>query len=134
VSASSTLGIDGQVDIRAPVTNLSGVVSPLPSGFAPSTTLLYDRCAARLQEGRVSSFVKRGRAGVPAAPGGVLPGIPDNGRHGMADSGRKGGQLRETTTSHMGPWQVDAHGSLQIQSWPTRGFSQAATAWPCSSH
>jgi filamentous hemagglutinin family protein len=133
VSASSRLGIDGQVDIRAPVTNLSGVISPLPSGFASATALLYDHCAALLQEGRVSSFVKRGRDGVPAAPGGVLPGIPSNGQQGMADSGKKGGQPGETATSYMGQWQMDANGTPQIQSWPTRGFSQAATAWPCSS-
>jgi large exoprotein involved in heme utilization and adhesion len=133
VSASSTLGIDGQVDIQAPVTNLSGVVSPLPSGFAPATALLYDRCAARLQEGTVSSLVKRGRDGMPAAPDGVLPGILDGGRQARGDSGKKGGQPEEASTSHRSPWKVDANGSLQIRRWPTRDFSQAATAWPCSS-
>jgi filamentous hemagglutinin family protein len=133
VSASSMLGIDGQVDIQAPVTDLSGVFSPLPSGFAPATALLRDRCAARLQEGTVSSLVKRGRDGMPAAPGGVLPGVLDGGRQGMAHAGRTGEQLGETAVSHTGPWQVDANGALQIQGWPTRGFSQAAAAWPCSS-
>jgi len=73
VSASSALGIDGQVDIRAPVTNLSAVVTPLPPDFAPAATLLRDQCAARLREGTVSSLVERGRDGVPATPDGVLP-------------------------------------------------------------
>jgi filamentous hemagglutinin family protein len=61
VSASSTLGISGSVDIRAPVTNLSGVVAPLSPDFARATALLQDRCAARLREGTVSTFMVRGR-------------------------------------------------------------------------
>jgi len=73
VSASSAQGIRGTVDIRAPVTTLSGVVSPLPPEFAPAPALLRDRCAARLREGTVSSFVERGRDDVPATPDGVLP-------------------------------------------------------------
>jgi filamentous hemagglutinin family protein len=61
VSASSALGIDGAVDIQAPVTNLSGVVAPLSPDFARATALLQDRCAARLREGTVSTFMVRGR-------------------------------------------------------------------------
>jgi hypothetical protein len=73
VDASSTLGISGTVDIRAPVNNLSGAVAPLALRFAPVEALLRDRCAARLREGTVSSLVERGRDGVPATPDGVLP-------------------------------------------------------------
>jgi filamentous hemagglutinin family protein len=73
VSASSTLGINGEVDIRAPVTNLSGVVAPLSPDFARATALLQDRCAARLREGTVSSFVVRGRPSLPATYDGPLP-------------------------------------------------------------
>ena len=84
VDASSTLGISGTVDIQAPVTNLSGLVTPLPPEFAPATALLRDRCAARLREGAVSSFVERGRDGVPATPEGVLPSRLSSGSAGMA--------------------------------------------------
>src|SRR5262249_50016394 len=73
VSASSARGIQGTVDIRALVTNLSGVVAPLTPDFARATALLRDRCAARLQEGTVSSFVVRGRASVPTTYDGLLP-------------------------------------------------------------
>jgi filamentous hemagglutinin family protein len=73
VSASSTLGINGEVDIRAPVTNLSGVVAPLSPDFARATALLQDRCAARLREGTVSTFVVRGRPSLPATYDGPLP-------------------------------------------------------------
>ena len=73
VSASSPLGVQGTVAIQAPVTNLSGVATPLPERLVAETELLRDRCAARLREGRVSSLVERGRDGVPASPAGVLP-------------------------------------------------------------
>jgi filamentous hemagglutinin family protein len=73
VSASSTLGIAGTVDIRAPVTNLSGVVVPLTPDFARATALLQDRCAARLREGTVSTFVVRGHPSPPASYDRPLP-------------------------------------------------------------
>jgi large exoprotein involved in heme utilization and adhesion len=49
VSASSTLGINGAIDIRAPVTNISGSLVPLSQRFEQGAALLRDRCAARLQ-------------------------------------------------------------------------------------
>jgi large exoprotein involved in heme utilization and adhesion len=73
VSASSALGINGQVNIQAPVTSLSGSVAPLPESFARATELLSSRCAERLREGTVSRFVLGGRDGVPLEPGSVLP-------------------------------------------------------------
>jgi large exoprotein involved in heme utilization and adhesion len=72
-AALSKLGIDGQVDIRAPVKSISGVVAPLPQAFASAAALLRSPCAARLHEGTVSTLVERGRDGVPATPDGVLP-------------------------------------------------------------
>ena len=54
VSASSALGINGVVDIQAPVTSISGAVAPLPQEFAPIAELLRDRCAERLREGRLA--------------------------------------------------------------------------------
>jgi filamentous hemagglutinin family protein len=72
-AASSKLGINGQVDIRAPVKSISGILAPLPQAFASAAALLRSPCAARLHEGTVSTLVERGRDGVPAAPDGVLP-------------------------------------------------------------
>jgi filamentous hemagglutinin family protein len=77
VTASSARSIDGQINIQAPVQNLSGVVAPLPQDFVSSTVLLSSQCAARLRQGAVSSLVTRGPEGIPASPQGVLPGRYD---------------------------------------------------------
>jgi large exoprotein involved in heme utilization and adhesion len=73
VTASSELGIDGQVNIQAPIANLSGALRPLSPDFAVAAALFRDRCTARRREGTVSTLVERGRDGVPAAPQGALP-------------------------------------------------------------
>jgi hypothetical protein len=73
VSASSTLGIAGTVDIRAPVTTLSGTLAPLPQAFVSAAALLPVRCAARAQGGKYSSLVLGGREGLPLEPDGLLP-------------------------------------------------------------
>jgi large exoprotein involved in heme utilization and adhesion len=74
VTASSAENIDGEINIRAPVQNLSGVVAPLAQDFVPTTVLLSDQCAARLRQGAVSSLISRGPEGIPASPEGLLPG------------------------------------------------------------
>lgn len=73
VSASSTLGIAGTVNIQAPVADLSGSLTPLPQTFINVAELLPARCAARWSGGNVSSLVLGGRDGLPADPSGVLP-------------------------------------------------------------
>jgi large exoprotein involved in heme utilization and adhesion len=72
VSASSALGINGQVAIQAPVTNISGAVAPLPQAFARAGDLLRGRCGERVRGGTVSRFVLGGRDGVPREPGSLL--------------------------------------------------------------
>ncbi len=73
ITASSARDVDGEIDIQATVTNLSGLISPLSPNFASAAALLRDRCAAQLREGTVSSFVARERTSVPATPNGILP-------------------------------------------------------------
>jgi hypothetical protein len=74
VDASSQAGgIDGVVNVEAVVSNLSEVVEPLSQRLASETLLLNDRCAARLHQGLVSSFVQSDRAGIPSSPDGLLP-------------------------------------------------------------
>jgi hypothetical protein len=72
VDASSQKGISGTIDIQGAVSNLSGLITPLPQGYLSTATLSEDRCAGR-REGQVSSFVVAGREGMPLQPGGVLP-------------------------------------------------------------
>jgi filamentous hemagglutinin family protein len=73
VDASSALGIDGNVDIRAPVVNISGILAPLPKGFLRAAELLQEPCAARIRGGTYSSFIIGGRDGLPMQPDGLLP-------------------------------------------------------------
>jgi hypothetical protein len=111
IDASSQLGIDGEVNIEAVVSNLSEVVEPLSPRLASETALLRDLCATRLQQGLVSSFVERGRAGIPSAPDGLLPsrldmsdaetaGSGESLPHGMAMAGEPSWRLG---TIRMGP-------------------------------
>jgi hypothetical protein len=72
VSASSDLGIQGTVDIRAPVTTLSGTLAPLPQAFVDVVALLPARCMARFSGGTTSSLVLGGREGLPPDPASVL--------------------------------------------------------------
>jgi large exoprotein involved in heme utilization and adhesion len=73
VDASSALGIDGEVDIRAPISSISGSIAPLPKDFRSVLALLREPCMARLQGGKYSSFVVGERDSLPLEPGGVLP-------------------------------------------------------------
>ena len=76
VDASAQRGINGTVDIRSPVTNVSGTVAPLPQSFAPSAALLRERCAQRRPGNTASRFVLGGRDGVPVEPSGMLASRP----------------------------------------------------------
>ena len=72
VDASSALGISGTVDIRSPVSNISGVIGRMPESVLAAQVLLRAACAARLAESKVSSFVERGRDHIPVGPEGLL--------------------------------------------------------------
>jgi large exoprotein involved in heme utilization and adhesion len=132
VSASSALGINGQVDIRAPVTNISGTLVPLPQAFARATALLSSRCAERLRAGNVSSFIMRERDGVPARPGGVLPMPLALARPEVAEAGGTAGPPEDTTASRMGALQVDDHGQAQVRGWQGQGFVPAVLVLECA--
>jgi len=73
VDASSALGIDGTVDIQAPISSISGTLAPMQGNFLSTEALLRDRCIARIRGERISSFVVSGRDGLPIRPGNVLP-------------------------------------------------------------
>ncbi len=73
ISASSSLGIDGSVDIRSPATDLTETVTPLTPTFNQAAILLSDRCTAARRGQARSSFVLRGREQLPNEPDGTLP-------------------------------------------------------------
>ncbi len=73
VDASSAKGIDGTVEIRAPVKDISQKLKPLPRNVLRARDLIHEPCIARLYGGEYSSFVVSGRDGLPLEPGGLLP-------------------------------------------------------------
>jgi large exoprotein involved in heme utilization and adhesion len=73
VSASSALGISGQVDINSPIVNLSGLLSPLPTALVDITELLVSDCETRYKRRKASSLVVKGRDALPAQPGDLWP-------------------------------------------------------------
>jgi filamentous hemagglutinin family protein len=73
VDASSALGINGTVDIQAPIQNISGILVPMQGSFLLSETLLRDRCMAKIRGEKYSSLIVSGRDGLPIRPGSVLP-------------------------------------------------------------
>jgi filamentous hemagglutinin family protein len=72
VTASSELGIDGEVVINAPATDVISGIEAVPAPFLDVSSLLSSHCAART-EATVGSFVKLGRGGVPPAPDSLRP-------------------------------------------------------------
>lgn len=71
IDASANTGIDGEINISSPDSDLSGSLTDLPQSFLNVVALLKQRCAAR-SGGAQSSFVVTGSGGVPATPGGLL--------------------------------------------------------------
>jgi filamentous hemagglutinin family protein len=72
VDASSTLGVSGTVNIQSPVQNVGGQLTPMSQQFSSAAALLAQRCAARVADGKFSTFVVAGREGLPVEPGGFL--------------------------------------------------------------
>ncbi len=71
ITASSILGMDGVVNLN-PITNINGSISVLPSTFINTTNQLRERCATRAGI-KSSSFVVKGRGGIPIKPGELTP-------------------------------------------------------------
>jgi filamentous hemagglutinin family protein len=122
VSASSDLGIDGVVDIQAPVTNLSGTVAPLPQTFVQAAALLREPCAERMQGGEMSSFMLAGRDGLPLQPGSMLPSPPWR-PAGSAVSGSEAGQAHRSAV-RAGLLVLDDNGQPHLSGWHASGFPQ----------
>jgi hypothetical protein len=64
-------GLDGVINIQAPIQQLAGAIAPLPQAFAVAANLYGQRCAAQ-KGGQFSSFVQGARDGIPPQPGDLL--------------------------------------------------------------
>jgi filamentous hemagglutinin family protein len=129
VSASSVLGVDGQINIDA-ITDLSGAITPLQERYSEAAALLRQRCAERLRGGQVSSFIVGGRDGVPLEPGELLPSPPYMVEAPVV-SGR-GGRQEYTPRESAGFIGFDEQGHLRIRGWSLPGFSQAWLNLECA--
>ena len=72
LSVSSTLGVSGTINIQSPLQNVGGRLTPLSQQFSSAAALLAQQCAARVADGKFSTFVVAGREGLPVEPGGFL--------------------------------------------------------------
>jgi large exoprotein involved in heme utilization and adhesion len=129
VSASSVLGVDGQINIDA-ITDLSGAITPLEKRFSEAATLLRQRCAERLRGGQISSFIVGGRDGVPLEPGELLP-SPLYMVEEPVVPGR-GDRQEHTPDESAGFIGFDEQGQPHIRAWPLPGFSQAWLNLECA--
>lgn len=71
-ASSNVSGNEGVVEINAPQLDISGNLVVLPSSYLDVSGLLDDPCLGRYAD-QASSFVLRGRGGVPPEPDGLLP-------------------------------------------------------------
>ena len=66
ITASSALGVNGTVQIKAPDSDILGRITRLPAVIVDASALLAERCAARAASTQQSSFIVSGRGGLPA--------------------------------------------------------------------
>ena len=68
VDASSEFGVDGNIEITSPESDIIGSLIQLPSNLLSAESFLPDRCSARLP-GDFSSFIVVGSGGISVQPG-----------------------------------------------------------------
>lgn len=132
VSASSALGLSGTVDIRAPATSVTGSLIPLPQDFLQVAALLPEPCAARVQSGKSSSLVLRGRDGVPLEPGGLLPSPLHMDERLMAGPAVRGEQARQRTTARLALLDINDKVLPRMGFMHQPGLSRTALDLGCS--
>ncbi len=65
-------GIDGTVNIQAPIQNLSQAIAPLPESLVEVAALYNAQCAGQ-KNGKFNSFSLKGRDRIPYVPGELIP-------------------------------------------------------------
>jgi large exoprotein involved in heme utilization and adhesion len=100
ISASSSLGIDGIINVDSPVADVTSGVTELPAEELDASTLVQAPCTARATGG-TSSLTSAGRSGLPMSPDGYLssPGFElDMNASATRDSTRT--KVSELDTTH----------------------------------
>ena len=69
ITASSELGVQGEVNLNTPDVDPSRGLQPLPTGLVDQSGLINQRCARRNDPQTASSFYITGRGGLPYRPG-----------------------------------------------------------------
>jgi filamentous hemagglutinin family protein len=72
-ASSNVVGNEGVVEVNAPNLDLSGSLVVLPTNFLNASALLNNPCAA-LRASEESSFIIKGKGGLPFQPDGLFPG------------------------------------------------------------
>jgi hypothetical protein len=97
VTASSALGIDGEVVIQAPDEEITRTITALPAVFLDASRLLRSRCGARIAPSS-GSFVVTGGGALPIRPEDPQPSlygeIEQAERSSEPSTGRSTGSLR----------------------------------------
>ena len=68
IDASSEFGVDGNIEVVSPESDIIGSLIQLPSNFLTAESFLPERCSARLPDD-FSSFIVVGSGGMPVQPG-----------------------------------------------------------------
>jgi large exoprotein involved in heme utilization and adhesion len=129
VSASSALAAPGNVNIQA-LTNVSGVVAPLPQTFVQAGAVLRKRCAERRRGGKSSTLVLARRDGVPQAPGGMWPSPLTRAALPARTAG--GEQPEPARVADAGGRRGDENGSSHQGRKPAQSLSPAVVALECA--
>ena len=71
-ASAGPAGVDGSINIQAPIQNLSQAIAPLPESIVEVASLYNARCAGQ-KNGQFSSFSLKGRDRIPFIPGELIP-------------------------------------------------------------
>src|SRR5262249_42765213 len=72
-SSDSTVFASSELSLLGAITNVSGLLQPLPENIFQATALLQQSCAARYSSGKLSSLVVGSLVGLPWEPGSFMP-------------------------------------------------------------
>jgi len=92
IDVSSASGASGNLSVNAATVDLSGSLATIKVGYQDASGLLQEPCAVRGATG-TSSFIVKGRSGIPSVPDGQQPAsLMDENEEGENRSGDSGAQ------------------------------------------